>query len=174
MGDPSWFSSYLEVSRSFSRDVRRIGFIPRGSLPSVTLSPLEFSVLGSFCGNSISPPGRYSLERLGIPRTKQPGIAATLNISESITYSYGFGESGTETITAGGTDQPGCIGFVWNQMGTDNYQIQQGNTIGTSSAGGFNTTSYSLNLTDSVSSSWNDTGVDQLTTADEVVGETDT
>jgi hypothetical protein len=76
------------------------------------------------------------------------GIAAILNITESTTDSYGFGESGTETITAGGADEPGCVSFVWNQMGTDNYQIQQGNTIAKTAAGDTNLFSYLLNMTD--------------------------
>ena len=102
------------------------------------------------------------------------GIAATLSIKETSTDTYGFGESGTESITAGGADVPGTVSFDWNQMGTDNYQIQQGNTLSTTASGSVGITSYSLNLTDSVSSSWNDTGVDNLTDGDEVVGETDT
>ena len=35
------------------------------------------------------------------------GISATLTIKETSTDTYGFGESGTETITTGGADAPG-------------------------------------------------------------------
>ena len=93
------------------------------------------------------------------------GIAAILSITENSTDTYGFGESGTETITTGGADAPGTLSFVWNQMGTDYYQINQDNTLGSSS--------YGLGLTDTVSSSWHDTGADMLTDSDSVTGQTD-
>ena len=63
------------------------------------------------------------------------GIAATLSIKETSTDTYGFGESGTESITTGGGDAPGSVSFDWNQMGTDDYQIQQGNTISITESG---------------------------------------
>ena len=93
------------------------------------------------------------------------GIAAILSVTENSTDTYGFGESGTETITTGGADAPGTLSFDWDQMGTDDYQIHQGNTSGSSS--------YGLDLTDTVSSSWQDAGVDALTASDSVTGETD-
>jgi trimeric autotransporter adhesin len=101
------------------------------------------------------------------------GISAILGINESSTDTYGFGESGTETITTGGSDVPGTVSFVWTQMGTDNYQIGQANTTGSSSTDGYDTTSYSLGMTNTQSSSWKDTGADVLSDDDEVVGETD-
>jgi hypothetical protein len=94
------------------------------------------------------------------------GIGAILSISEDSTDTYGFGESGTETITTGGADAPGTVSFVWNQMGTDDYQIEQGD--------GALPTNYVLNFTDTVSSSWHDAGADALTNSDTVTGETDT
>ncbi len=106
------------------------------------------------------------------------GIAATLSITENSTDTYGFGESGTESITTGGADAPGTVSFVWNQMGTDDYQINQGNSASYTLNGTTNTesmtTTYLLNLTDTASSSWHDAGADELTDNDSVVGETDT
>ncbi len=58
------------------------------------------------------------------------------------------------------------MSFVWNQMGTDSYTINQGNSSSPSS--------YNLNLTDTVSSSWHDAGADALTDSDLVARETDT
>jgi hypothetical protein len=94
------------------------------------------------------------------------GIAATLSVTENSTDTYGFGESGTESITTGGADAPGTVSFVWNQMGTDSYAINQGNSLSSAS--------YAMNLTDTVSSSWHDAGADGLTGSDSVTGETDT
>ena len=93
------------------------------------------------------------------------GIAAILSITENSTDTYGFGESGTETITTGGADAPGTVSFVWNQMGTDSYSLGWG---GNTSLGGF-----TLNLGDTVSSSWHDVGADELTDGDSLIGETD-
>ncbi len=101
------------------------------------------------------------------------GIAAILSIKENSTDTYGFGESGTETITTGGADAPGTVSFLWEQMGTDSYTIQQGNSMSNSypiSA----SSQYLLNLLDTASSSWNDTGIASLTVGETVVGETDT
>jgi len=101
------------------------------------------------------------------------GIAATLSIGDDSTDTYGFGESGTETITTGGADAPGTISFVWNQMGTDDYEIHQGNSESYSVYNGSGTSDYVLNLTDTVSSSWHDVGADALTDSASVTGETD-
>ena len=54
-------------------------------------------------------------------------------------------------------------------MGTDDYQVDQG---GDAVAYGV-TSYYSLDLTDTVSSSWHDVGADALTDADSMTGETD-
>ena len=89
------------------------------------------------------------------------GISATLSITEDSTDTYGFGESGTESITTGGADAPGTVSFAWTQMGTDDYQINEENG------------SYTLELTDTVSSSWHDDGADLLTDSDSLTGETD-
>jgi hypothetical protein len=94
------------------------------------------------------------------------GIAAVLNVSESSTDTYGFGQSGTETITTGGADAPGTVSFTWVQAGTDNYQINQSNSTSLAS--------YTINLTDTISSSWKDTGADSFTSSDVLAGETDT
>ncbi len=102
------------------------------------------------------------------------GIAAILSITENSTDTYGFGESGTETITTGGADAPGSVAFVWNQMGTDYYQINQANSFTVSSTGVLETKSYSLGLTNTVSSSWQDSGVDSLSSSDAAACETDT
>ena len=59
-------------------------------------------------------------------------------------------------------------------MGTDDYQIKQANAGSTSAPGEEATSSYSLDLTDSVSSSWHDNGADVLTSSDLLSGETDT
>ncbi len=95
------------------------------------------------------------------------GLDAYLDISDSNTDSYGFGESGTESITTGGADAPGTIGFLWTQMGTDDYQIEQANDVSTPSM------SYDVSLIDTISSSWCDAGVDSLTDDDVLAGETD-
>ena len=102
------------------------------------------------------------------------GIAATLSITEDSTDSYGFGESGTESITTGGADAPGSVSFVWDQMGTDSYVISQAGILtyiynGTD----YTMLDYSLNLTDTISSSWRDDGVDLLTDSDSLTGEID-
>ena len=101
------------------------------------------------------------------------GIAAILSITENSTDTYGFGESGTETITTGGEDMPGTVGFAWNQMGTDAYNLNQSNS-GTLTGGGIQvSTSYNRTLSDTTSSSWGDTGADFLGGEDVLTGETD-
>ena len=87
---------------------------------------------------------------------------ATLNVTDSSTDTDGFGESGTETITTGGGDAPCTLNFDWNQTGTDDYQLGQANSGSTSAEYGWTWDSYSLDLTDTVSSSWHDTGNDEL------------
>ena len=100
------------------------------------------------------------------------GISATLNIGEASTEAYGYGESGTATITTGGADSSGSASFDWYQLGTDSYfQNQASSTSVTSPYNDL--TNSSLNVTDTVSSSWNDDGVDELTDNDSVTGETD-
>ena len=101
------------------------------------------------------------------------GISATLSITEDSTDTYGFGESGTESITTGGADAPGTVSFVWNQMGTDSYVIDQGSSYTWSNSYHSFLTAYSFDLTDTVSSSWHDAGADLLTNGDSVTGETD-
>ena len=96
-----------------------------------------------------------------------------MDVTESSTDTYGFGESGTETITDGGADAPGTLSFDWNQLGTDDYQIGQANSDSSSSGSSSTCDSYSLDLTDTVSSSWDDTGADELTDGDTVTGDTD-
>ena len=44
-----------------------------------------------------------------------------LDAQESSTDAEGFAESGTESMTEGGGDAPGTVGFDWTQIGTDNY-----------------------------------------------------
>ena len=102
------------------------------------------------------------------------GIAAILSITENSTDTYGFGESGTETITTGGADAPGTVSFLWNQMGTDYYQINQANNWTQTSAGVPESKIYVLGFTHTVSSSWHDSGVDSLSASDVGAGETDT
>jgi len=102
------------------------------------------------------------------------GITATLTISETGTDTYGFGDSGTETITTGGADAPGTVSFVWNQMGTDSYALNQANSSTTTSDGASYSDSYSLALNDTVSSSWHDAGADFLTGSDTLSGVNDT
>ncbi len=82
-----------------------------------------------------------------------------MDINDSSTDTYGFGESGTESITTGGADAPGTIGFLWTQMGTDNYQIGQANDLLTLQDGLTLSLSYGLSFVDTVSSSWRDAGV---------------
>jgi archaellum component FlaF (FlaF/FlaG flagellin family) len=106
------------------------------------------------------------------------GISATLSITEDSTDSYGFGESGTESITTGGAAAPGTVGFLWDQMGTDDYVIDQGDQFTNTVTEGsltyhWVTDTYLFNLTDTVSSSWHDDGADVLTDGDSVTGETD-
>ena len=48
-------------------------------------------------------------------------------------------------------------------MGTDDYEINQANSSSTSSGGWTTDNSYSLNLTDTISSSWNDIGYADMT-----------
>ncbi len=106
------------------------------------------------------------------------GIAAILDITENSTDTYGFGESGTETITTGGADAPGTVSFLWNQMGTDYYQIHQANSFTSQSSTPTYTSStwasYTLNLTATASSSWHDAGADELTEGGAIMGESDT
>ena len=96
-----------------------------------------------------------------------------VDVTDTATDSFGFGESGTETITAGGGAAPGNVSFEWTQIGTDNYQAEQlvsESTVATSIS------SYSaetLGLADTVSYSWADDGVDDLSDNDSVVGESD-
>ncbi|WP_165073864.1 RHS repeat-associated core domain-containing protein [Paludisphaera rhizosphaerae] len=95
------------------------------------------------------------------------GVGASFAVAESSGDSYGFGESGTESITTGGVDVPGTISFSWSQEGNDEYEIDRSNH---NSSGG----TYSYNLTDSVDSSWGDHGVDVYTDGDTLSGRTET
>ena len=106
--------------------------------------------------------------------TDSGDVGVTGNESDSSTDTYGFAESGTETITTGGADAPSTVSFVWNQMGTDNYVDSYVTaspfTIGTMSG----STSDNEYMTDTVSSSWHDAGVDALTDGDSVTAESNT
>jgi hypothetical protein len=73
------------------------------------------------------------------------------------TNTYAFGESGTESFTTGGADLPGSASFDWTQEGTLNYAQDTPESI----------------WSDTVSSSWHDDGVDQLTDNDSLTGMTD-
>jgi hypothetical protein len=120
-GGPSQTASYSVTESSPDNDTAyETGTETLGSGGTISGGTASFSWS---VGNSLN-------RNLGVS-----GIAAILHITESTTDSYGFGESGTETITTGGADEPGCVSFVWNQMGTDNYQIQQGNTLTESDQG---------------------------------------
>ena len=63
--------------------------------------------------------------------------------------------------------------FWLGSSGTDNYGIDQANSSYTSTTDTVTDQSYSLDLTDTVSSSWHDDGTDDLTDNDSLTGETD-
>ena len=94
------------------------------------------------------------------------GIATTLSVKETSTDTDDIGQSGTETITAGGGDAPGSVNFLWTQLGTDSYSITQANSVAS--------TSYALNFADTESASWQDAGVESLTNSDVLTGYNDT
>ena len=106
------------------------------------------------------------------------GIDAILDISDWSTDSDGFGESGSQVIGEDGRDLPGELSFDWDQLGGDDYQINQEGDYeddGTYGDGDdySSDNSYSLDLTDTFSASWKDTGIESLGHDDAVAGETD-
>jgi hypothetical protein len=96
-----------------------------------------------------------------------------LDVLETATDTFGFGESGTETFGAGGADEPGSASFDWIQAGTDTYGGDQGLSDTTSAGYGPTDRSFTYELTDTVSSSWHDDGIDELGDGDSLTGESD-
>ena len=101
------------------------------------------------------------------------GIAAILSVTENSTDTYGFGESGTErsrpAAPAPGLRlrlEPDGDGHTRSSRPTPGQHHTPGEEA---------TSSYSLDLTDSIEpSSWHDNGADVLTSSDLLSGETDT
>ena len=101
--------------------------------------------------------------------------AGYLDVNDQGTNTYGFGESGTESITTGGADSPGSVSFNWTQDATEDYVENEDIPGGTSTITGVGWISGSetYELTDTVSASWHDEGIDELTDDDSLAAETD-
>ena len=100
-------------------------------------------------------------------------LPESISVAEADYNTYGFGESGTETITTGGADVPGSVSFDWVQEGTGDYQLALDEIYSTSNPETWSTVTSSDCFTDTVSASWTDAGVDQLTDSGSLAAQTD-